>query len=158
MDSGVVITSARHPLLRRSQLRMDHLHSYGWIMPAEDTTFYKQIALSMRTAGLSMPLARIQSYSMLAIPAVVATSELLGFLPTSIFAAGALSASLHRLPVEFDWIASPVGVMTRTDTEPSDALGTFVQILKSVAASGWPQCDTGSRRLNTRTPPKLTPR
>ena len=135
LDSGVVITSARHPLVRRTQLRMEQLHSYGWIMPAEDTTFYKQIALSMRTAGLSMPAARIQSYSMLAIPAVVATSELLGFLPTSMFASGALSAGLHRLPVEFDWIASPVGVLTRTDAEPSDSLTSLIQILKSVAAS-----------------------
>ncbi len=135
LDSGVVIASARHPLVRRTHLRMEQLHPYGWIMPAEDTSFYKQIAQSMRAAGLSMPLARIQSYSMLAIPAVVATSELLGFLPASMFACGALSAGLHQLPVEFDWMASPVGVLTRRDLESSDSLTILIQILKSVAAS-----------------------
>lgn len=135
LDGAVVVASARHPLGRRTRLKMEHLEPFGWILPAEVTTFYKQIAQSMRAAGLSVPPARIRSYSMLAIPAVVSTSELIGFLPTSMFASGATSAGLQRLAVEFDWTASPVGVLTHRDLVASERLNSLFQILRSVAAS-----------------------
>lgn len=135
LDGAVVVASVRHPLRRRARLSMASLQSQGWILPAEDTSFFQQIALSMRAAGLSVPPARIQSYSMLAIPAVVATSELVGFLPTSMFASGAMSAGLQRLAVEFDWIASPVGVLMNHDRATTDRLGNLLGILRSVAAS-----------------------
>lgn len=135
LDGALVVASARHPLGRRARLRMEHLEPYGWILPAEDTTFHKQIAQSLRAAGLSVPPARIKSYSMLAIPAVVSTSELIGFLPTSMFASGGTSAGLQRLAVNFDWIASPVGVLTHRDLPASERLNSLLQILRSVAAS-----------------------
>lgn len=135
LDGAVVVASARHPLGRRVKLKLEHIEPYGWILPAENTTFYKQIAQSMRVAGLAVPPARIKSYSMLAIPAVVSTSELIGFLPTSMFASGATSAGLQRLAVDFDWIASPVGVLTHRDLATSERLNSLFQILRSVAAS-----------------------
>ncbi len=135
LDAGVVIASSRHPLARRSKLSPAHLQSWGWIMPAEDTTFYKQIAQSLRASGMSLPPPRIQTFSMLAIPAVVATSQMLGFLPSSMFGAGALSAGLQRLPVSIDWTAAPVGILRRRDDPASDQIEGFLQILRSVAAS-----------------------
>jgi DNA-binding transcriptional LysR family regulator len=97
----------------------------------------------MRAAGLALPQARIQSYSMLAIPAVVATSEMVGFLPTSMFASGAMSAGLQRLPLNFDWIASPLGVLTQRDQQIRDRLQSLLGLLRSVAASA--RGATGSR-------------
>ena len=135
LDAGVVIASARHPLAKRSKLTTAHLQSCGWILPAEDTTFYKQISKSLRASGLNLPTARIQSFSMLAIPAVVASSELLGFLPSSMFGAGTLSAGLQRLPVDLDWTAAPVGILRRRDDPPSESLEGFLLLLRSVAAS-----------------------
>ncbi len=135
LDAGVVIASSRHPLARRSKLSASQLQSWGWIMPAEDTTFYKQIAQSLRASGLSLPPPRIQSFSMLAIPAVVASSQLLGFLPSSMFGSGTLSAGLQRLPVAIDWSAAPVGILKRRDDPVSEPMEAFLQILRSVAAS-----------------------
>lgn len=134
-DGAVVVVSARHPLRKRSRVSMERLLEEDWILPAEDTSFYQQIALSLRIKGLTPPQARIHSYSMLAIPAVITTSELIGFLPTSMFASGTMSAGLQRLAVDFDWIASPVGVLTHRDRAVRSQLDGFLDVLRSVAAS-----------------------
>lgn len=134
-DNAVVIASARHPLGRRSRLGMQALTGYPWILPAEDSTFHRQIADSMRQAGLPLPVARITTYSMLSFPAVVSTSQMLGFLPTSLFASGTLTGSLQRLPVALHWTPSPIGIMTRRDAEIGQDLQTLIRLLRAVAAS-----------------------
>ena len=145
LDGAVVIAAARHPLGRRSRLSLGQLLTADWILPAEDTSFHQQIAASLRAAGLTTPLARIHSYSMLAIPAVVSTSELLGFLPTSMFASGAMSSGLQRLAVDFDWHASPVGVMTRRESHMDEQVSQLLTLLRSVAASA--RGATGQRKV-----------
>ena len=134
-DNAVVIASARHPLGRRSRLTMQALTGYPWILPAEDSTFHRQITESMRQAGVPLPVARITTYSMLSFPAVVSTSQMLGFLPTSLFASGTLSGSLQRLPVDLQWTPSPIGIMTRRDSGIGQDAEALVKILRAVAAS-----------------------
>jgi DNA-binding transcriptional LysR family regulator len=134
-DGAVVIASARHPLARRSRIRTAELREHQWILPAEDTSFHEQLEASMRKAGLSLPPARIASYSMLAFPAIVSTSDLLGFLPTSVFGAGTLSRSLHALPVDIDWELSPIGILTRDDPTERSRCHSLLDVLRGVAAS-----------------------
>jgi LysR family transcriptional regulator, regulator for genes of the gallate degradation pathway len=135
LDGAVVVASARHPLRKKTRLSLESIQALPWILPAEDTSFYQQIVQSLRTKGLPVPAARIHSYSMLAIPAVIATSEMVGFLPTSMFASGAMSAGLQRLAVDLDWIASPVGVLTHRDRSEKERLSGVLNLLRSVAAS-----------------------
>jgi len=135
LDGAVVVASARHPLGRKARLTMEQLMRHPWVLPAEDTSFFLQIAQSMRAVGLSSPPARVRSYSMLAMPAIVSTSEMLGFLPTSMFGTGALSAGLQRLPVDFNWVASPVGVLMHRELAGNELLERLLGILRSVAAS-----------------------
>lgn len=135
LDSAVVIASARHPLVKRSRLTMHALQPYPWILPAEDTAFHEQIGESLRSVGLALPAARIASYSMLAFPAIVSTSDLLGFLPTSLFAAGTMSTSLQRLPVAMDWLPSPVGIVVRAERSDENGLERLLDLLRGVAAS-----------------------
>lgn len=135
LDGAVVIASSRHPLARRARVKMESILAHDWILPAEDTSFHQQIGESIRKAGLPLPAARITSYSMLAFPAIVATSNLLGLLPTSLFASGTLSASLNRLPVAMDWVPWPVGVLMRKDMVDRHRLDGLLAILRTVAAS-----------------------
>ncbi|WP_326533633.1 LysR substrate-binding domain-containing protein [Pseudorhodoferax sp.] len=135
LDGAVVIASARHPLAKKPRLTMQALQDYPWIVPAEDTAFHEQISESLRAVGLPAPAGRIRSYSMLAFPAIVSTSPLLGFLPTSLFAAGTMSASLQRLPVDLAWQASPVGIITRAERDAGNGLDRLLDLLRAVAAS-----------------------
>lgn len=135
LDGAVVVAAARHPLVRRSRLSLEQLLEAAWILPAEDTSFHQQIAASLRSAGLVTPTARIHSYSMLALSSVVATSELIGFLPTSMFASGAMSSGLKRLAVDFHWQPSPVGVMKVRGAVANESMSRLLETLRSVSAS-----------------------
>ncbi|CAB3845341.1 HTH-type transcriptional regulator HdfR [Achromobacter pulmonis] len=134
-DSCVVISSLRHPLARKNRLNMEALYDHSWIVPAEDTSFYKQIAESMRRAGVAQPEARIASYSMLALAAVVSTSELLGFLPMSLYASGTLSNSVRRLEVDLAWTPSPLGIVMWRDASLNPRAQRLLEILRAVAGS-----------------------
>jgi len=136
-DGAVIIASPRHPLAKRARVRPSELLEFPWILPAEDTSFHEQIADSLRSAGLSIPQARIRirSYSMLSFPAIVSTSDLLGFLPTSVFGAGTLSRSLHSLPVDIEWTLSPVGILMRDDGQQRARCDPLVAVLRAVASS-----------------------
>ncbi len=135
LDSVVVIAAARHPLGRRSRLDMRMLLSYSWILPAEDTMFHEQLETSLLQAGHPMPVGRIYSYSMLSFPAVVSTSDILGFLPTSLFASGTLSGGLQHLPVDIPWTPFSIGILFRQDSDRRDDMLALIQILKAVALS-----------------------
>jgi DNA-binding transcriptional LysR family regulator len=135
LDAAVAITATRHPLARRSHISTKALAAQSWILPAEDTAFHEQIDRTFRHAGLQVPRARVVSYSMLAIPAVVAMSTLVGFLPASLFGAGTVSAGLHRLDVDLDWVPSPVGMLMRPDPAALERMQGFLRILRAVAAS-----------------------
>ena len=135
MDSAVVIAAARHPLARRARVGLDQLAPYGWALPADDTAFRQQIDTTFRQRALQMPRARVASYSMLAIPAVVSISSLVGFLPTSLYASGTVSSSLQRLDVPIDWVPSSVGILMNRDVANADRLAAFLGVLRAVAAS-----------------------
>ena len=134
-DGAVVIASSRHPLARRSRVRKGELRDYQWIVPAEDSSFHEQLDASLRKAGLSLPPARIVSYSMLSFSAIVSTSDLLGFLPTSVFGAGTLSRSLAALPVDLEWVLSPIGILMRNDRADRNRCQPLLDVLRAVSTS-----------------------
>lgn len=135
LDTIVVVTAARHALARLARVDMKTLEHCEWVMPAEDTAFHQQIEASFHRAGLPLPRARVMSYSMVAIPAIVSVSSMIGFLPTSLFAAGGLSASLHRLDVPIEWVPWPIGILMRPDDARQERLQPLLRTLRAVAAS-----------------------
>lgn len=135
-DSVVVIASARHPLARRSSgVTMRQLASQPWILPGEDTAFREQLEESFRRAGLQLPRARVSTYSMLAIPAIVSASSLVGFLPASLYGAGTVSGGLRHLDVPLHWSASAVGILMQPKDSDAEHLRGLLGILRGVAAS-----------------------
>lgn len=135
LDSIVVITAARHPLARRGRVTPKTLEGAAWVMPAEDTAFHQQLDASFRRAGLPLPRARVLSYSMLGIPAIVSMSAMVGFLPTSLYAVGGLSSSLHRLELPLEWVPWPIGILLRRDAAALEHLQPLLRTLRAVAAS-----------------------
>jgi len=135
LDTAVVIASPRHALATRRRVEPHQLLQHRWIIPGEDTTFYQQISQTLRNAGCPTPQGIVQSYSMHAMPAIVASSSLLGFLPTSLFAAGTMSGSLRRVPVELSWVPAPVGVLMRPEAGEDERLQPLLRTLRAVAGS-----------------------
>jgi DNA-binding transcriptional LysR family regulator len=134
-NGGMVPTPFGDVLARKSRLSMEALLDRSWIVPAEDTTFYKQIAESLRRAEVAQPITRIASYSMLALAAVVTTSKLLGFLPMSLYASGTMSNSVRRLPVDLVWTPAPLGIVMWRDAGVTERARRLLEILRAVAGS-----------------------
>lgn len=111
-DSVTVIASEDHPLVtRKSSVNIALLQRYPWILPVEESSFNWQLKESFRKQGIEVRKPKVRSFSTLAIAAMVAQSEMIGFLPTSLYAAGTLSLRLRRVPVRMSWIPFPVGVV-----------------------------------------------
>lgn len=135
LDTVVVIGSARHALAEGKKVGLSTLDRYRWVLPAEETSFFKQIDQTLRNAGHAPPAGMVQSYSMHAIPAIVACSELLGFLPRSLFAAGTMTHTLRQINADLQWIPAPVGVLLRRESADDERLLALLRTLRAVAAS-----------------------
>ena len=135
LDTVVVIGSAKHALADRRRVGLPSLDRYRWVLPAEETSFFKQIDQTLRSTGHAVPAGMVQSYSMHAIPAIVACSDLLGFLPRSLFAAGTMTHTLQRINVDLQWLPAPVGMLVRPEDSKDERLGALLRTLRAVAAS-----------------------
>jgi DNA-binding transcriptional LysR family regulator len=135
LDSLVVIASQKHHLASRRRVDAQSLQLCRWVIPGEDSTFYQQVSQSLHKAGLSTPAGMVQTYTMHAIPAIVAHSDMLGFMPASLFAAGTFGAALRRLPFPLEWEPAAVGVLMREEAARDERLQPFLRTLRAVAAS-----------------------
>jgi DNA-binding transcriptional LysR family regulator len=135
LDTAVVIASARHPLATRRRVDAQVLQSQRWVVPADDTAFHEQIAQTLRQAACPPPNGIVHSYSMHAIPAIVATSDLLGFLPMSLYAALSGAGNLRRLPLELPWVPAELGILARADAAAEERLQPLLRTLRAVAGS-----------------------
>jgi DNA-binding transcriptional LysR family regulator len=135
LDTLEVVCSPRHELASRRRVDFDSLQRYRWIVPGEDTTFYQQVAQSLRNAGAAVPLGMVQAYSMHLIPAVVACSSLLGFLPASLYAGGVVGSSLRRVRAAIGWTPAPIGLLMHPAAASEERLQPLLRTLRGVAAS-----------------------
>lgn len=135
LDTLIVVASSSHELASRKRIPAEVLQTEGWVLPGEDSTFYQQIAQSLRGAGLPMPHGVVHVYAMHAIPAIVATSKLLGFLPASLFPGHAIAPALRRLPFDMQWTPAPVGILVKPEVADDVRLQPFLRALRAVAAS-----------------------
>lgn len=135
LDTAAVIASPHHALAARRRVEPQQLLQYRWVVPGEDTTFYQQVSQTLRSAGCAMPQGMVQSYSMHAMPAIVASSDLLGFLPTSLFAAGSMGGKLRRVQVELPWTPAPIGALLRPVATQDERLQPLLRKLRAVAGS-----------------------
>jgi len=135
LDSAVIIASTHHPLARKPKVSIRQLTSQAWVLPGDDTSFREQLDWAFRQSPWQLPRPRISVYSMLAIPAIVATSNLIGFLPASFYGAGTLSSGLQHLDVPLNRMASTVGILMRKDADVAQHLQGLLDILRNVAAS-----------------------
>lgn len=135
LDTLVVVASSSHELTSRKRLDPEVLRTERWVLPGEDSTFFQQIAQSLRASGLPMPQGAVHVYAMHAIPAIVATSRLLGFLPASLFPGPSMGGALRKLRLDLPWSPASVGLLIKQGLENDARLHPFLRSLRTAAAS-----------------------
>ena len=98
-DCSRVVAAATHPLRGRRRVPLAEVLALPWVMPSNDAEPRKLFDAQVRMQGAAPPRIAIETRSPAAIKAIVAQSEMLGWLPEPIYAAERAANLLCTLPV-----------------------------------------------------------
>ena len=94
-----VIAAATHPLRARARLTLDDVLEQSWVMPPADAEPRKRFDAQVHAHGARHARVLIETRSPAAIKALVAQSEILGWLPEPLYAAELAANLLCTLPL-----------------------------------------------------------
>jgi DNA-binding transcriptional LysR family regulator len=86
MDCCSVVCSTTHPFADRTDCTLDEVLDAAWVLPGPDSTPRKLLQEIAINSGRRMPRAVVETVSPSAVAAFVRRSELLGWLPQSLYA------------------------------------------------------------------------
>jgi DNA-binding transcriptional LysR family regulator len=98
-DCSRVIAAATHPLRARTRLTLDDVLEQSWVMPPADAEPRKKFDAQVHALGGRRARVLIETRSPAAIKALVAQSEILGWLPEPLYAAELAANLLCTLPL-----------------------------------------------------------
>ncbi len=128
-----LIMRAQHPLAELSSVSIKDLNDAKWVLPASGSAFRRQMEYVFMTAGISWPLRAISTNSILAIKDIVMNTDCITIMSPRLVE---VECEVGRLcAVELTDVAPlrPVGLIWRTNEEPSPIAARFMQALRSVA-------------------------
>ncbi|WP_345251402.1 LysR family transcriptional regulator [Pigmentiphaga soli] len=140
----VVVCARDHPLTGKPRLVLQDLAKESWVLPGPGTGFYHQVADTFRLSNMAVPRPTVEARSMIAITAIVSTSRLVGFLPSSLCQTFS-GSGLATLPVDFECRLESLGALYREEADNSPYLPYFLRALHAVAQRDTPPL-AGQRR------------
>lgn len=131
-----VIAAKDHPLAACAQPGWAQLLEANWVLPPADCIFHEHMALTLDKAGLAMPRARVEAYSVHHQHAMVLHGGMLGFGMRSGFEFAPQKALLTRLAFEIPAPVRPVGAVSMRAHEPSPLARQLIEHIRHLAAPG----------------------
>lgn len=130
LNEAVIIARRDHPLAGARSLAA--LADAEWIRTGTpgNTSALPEV---FRAAGLPPPLYRVDCASFLAVPEVVARSELLAVVPWQIAAREERAGSIRRLQVREAMPAREISLFRRADVPPTPIARECAEILRALA-------------------------
>lgn len=102
-----IVVRARHPLLRRgARIELAHLADYEWILPAATTPTRQLVDHLFVQAGLAPPRARLETYALRLLEALVASHDFPAAVPDDIARQLCRDGAIRTLP--FAWPMPPI--------------------------------------------------
>jgi LysR family pca operon transcriptional activator len=130
-----VIASANHPLAARSNLRLQDLCEFQWVLPRADSSFYQRLEADFQRAGVEFPHSSIELSSPLVNKSIVRTSDLLAIVPLDAVADDLARGELVSLRGDWTFGTRTIAVLHREGVHPSPAGAALIaQIGRQVAA------------------------
>lgn len=136
MDRARLVVHARHPLSRRTRIRLDMLDGFGWVLPPHETSMRRQLEATFREAGMDPPVATVESMSFLTNRALILASELITVWPQHLADVEAKTGLIRILPLELAETERPLGVWWRTGPGLSPSAQLIVDALRAVSEAG----------------------
>jgi DNA-binding transcriptional LysR family regulator len=99
-DRYSVISSANHPLQKKSPLALMDIVTVPWVMPPHEAEPRRQFDALIARLGVAPPRIAVETRSPSVIKAMVARTQYLGWLPEPLFASEQAAGLIRRLHVE----------------------------------------------------------
>ncbi|MBE7419612.1 MAG: LysR family transcriptional regulator [Ideonella sp.] len=129
-----LITHPKHPLAQRKSVQLAEIPEERWVLPAGGSAFRRQMEIVFEAAGLPWPTAGISTNSILAIKAIVMNTEGVTIMSPVLVDVERKAGRLQVVPLQEVSPLQPVGMLWRSDDEPSRAAARFAKFLRLVAA------------------------
>ena len=122
-----------HPLTRESQVSLEELAEWDWILPPPDTTLRRQIDKEFFDRGLAPPANPVESVSFLTNRNLLASTDMLGAFPFHVIESETRHGLLAVVPCPLNLTSIPVGVSYRRHGGLSPAASGFLDMLRQNA-------------------------
>lgn len=149
-DEYCIIADRGHPLRVRSDIKLEDLLAYPWILPSAKSNMVERLRIILRAQGLPPPEPAVETDVISLKFALMRDSDYL-----SINAAAHLNAInpgfLAPLDVPGTRSRRDAGIITRRSIMPSPATNALIKILETLGTKPIPeghgtQCSNGSNR------------
>lgn len=130
-ESIQLVVGSGHPLAGRSDVSWEDISAYGWILPPPATSLRMLIDQFFVDMNQYSPPQVIESISYLTNRSLLASSHLIGLLPSSVPKPDIAAGLLTVLPYTLPFGNGAVGITIRSDAGLSPAAKALIEALKS---------------------------
>jgi DNA-binding transcriptional LysR family regulator len=114
-QEACLLAHAQNPLLQRKRIRLADLEEFTWLLPPQGTPSRMAINEAFSTAGLSLPVATIESGSSRIVHvAISGNKRMLGIVPSDIGQDIQALGGVRRLPFPVALSMPQVGLVWAT--------------------------------------------
>jgi len=132
-ESFEVVSAAGHPLARKARVSWEDLSQARWILPATGSPLRDMAEQLFTGRGILRPVVSVEYSSFHQMRYVIAGSQLIGLLPTSVALQGEAQGDIARLsPAERARFA-PISLISRQDFEQPPVVRQFEAIVLRAA-------------------------
>ena len=130
-DVVVVATSAAHPVFQLSQITVEALLQWRWVLPLEGIPSRQWLDAAFRARGLPAPRVQVNANSIPLLPRLIAHNELLSFLSRHTLAESSRNRQLREVPLPDLQLHRQLGVSYRKSGYLSPAAKRLLELLRS---------------------------
>jgi DNA-binding transcriptional LysR family regulator len=131
-----IVAAAHHPLIGKTDLSLDTLQRFEWILQPRPSPMRTSIELAFARAGLPLPVKRLETASMLMTTVMISRSDLLAVLPRSVAKFYIETGLIAEVAVQLDGFIGRYGLLLPNRDEPDPAIEALVRQIQLAAATG----------------------
>jgi LysR family transcriptional regulator of gallate degradation len=144
-DELAVICGAHHPLASQSQISLDGLMQYPWVLPVPSTPARQLFDRFLERHGASEPRQVVETGSMSMTRSLLLESDSLALLSTHQVQLDQDAGLLATLPFRLEETYRPIGITQRAHSTPSPAARVFMAALRELVKK--PYREPGTRKM-----------
>jgi len=130
-----IVAAADHPLIGKTDLALDTLQGFEWILQPRPSPMRTSIELAFARAGLPLPINRLETASMLMTTVMISRSACLAVLPRSVAQFYIETGLIAEVAVPLGGFIGRYGLLLPNKDETDPAIETLVRQIQIAATT-----------------------